>query len=367
MSKKIISLLLCLCMVLSSVIITGAADFDETEIKEESVPAAETPVPAEESPAPAEAQEELPAQAPEAAGQETGEQPAQESKIPAGLKEQLLEVCVDDSVVVQVGGYMPEGARLEVKPLSDEAMAYVRSLAAPAEGEGAFYFAYDIKLAVGEGEARTEFSPADLGVQVIFYFKEQGLCFGGDTAVYHVTASLNKLPAEQEKTEETEETGETAAEPEEADESEKIEEAAPCVRVDAVYNSGDYILFNAAELNVYAVTGTAAQRSEQPAAEETTEKKGLALSEGGVTVAGELPESAELNVTPMADPFASAQFSAPRKAAARAAVQSAGEETSEKQTYTYDVKLSLDGQEIQPDGTVRVSFKDVAVFENGYV
>lgn len=129
MSKKIISLLLCLCMVLSSVIITGAADFDETEIKEESVPAAETPAPAEESPA----------QAPEAAGQETGEQPAQESKIPAGLKEQLLEVCVDDRVVVQVGGYMPEGARLEVKPLSDEAMAYVRSLAAPAEGEGAFY------------------------------------------------------------------------------------------------------------------------------------------------------------------------------------------------------------------------------------
>ena len=141
MSKKIISLLLCLCMVVSSVIITGAADFDETEIKEESVPAAETPVPAEESPAPAEespapaeAQEELPEQAPEAAGQETGEQPAQESKIPAGLKEQLLEVCVDDRVVVQVGGYMPEGARLEVKPLSDEAMAYVRSLAAPAEG-----------------------------------------------------------------------------------------------------------------------------------------------------------------------------------------------------------------------------------------
>lgn len=139
MSKKIISLLLCLCMVLSSVIITGAADFDETEIKEESVPAAETtapaeesPAPAEDSPAPAEAQEELPAQAPEAAGQETGEQPAQESKIPAGLKEQLLEVCVDDSVVVQVGGYMPEGARLEVKPLSDEAMAYVRSLPAPA-------------------------------------------------------------------------------------------------------------------------------------------------------------------------------------------------------------------------------------------
>lgn len=75
MSKKIISLLLCLCMVVSSVIITGAADFDETEIKEESVPAAETPVPAEESPAPA-----------ESAGQETGEQPAQESKIPAGLK-----------------------------------------------------------------------------------------------------------------------------------------------------------------------------------------------------------------------------------------------------------------------------------------
>lgn len=354
MSKKIISLLLCLCMVLSSVIITGAADFDETEIKEESVPAAETPAPAEESPA----------QAPEAAGQETGEQPAQESKIPAGLKEQLLEVCVDDRVVVQVGGYMPEGARLEVKPLSDEAMAYVRSLAAPAEGEGAFYFAYDIKLVVGEGEARTEFSPADLGVQVIFYFKEQGLCFGGDTAVYHVTASLDRLPAEPEK---TEETGETAAEPEEADESEKIEEAAPCVRVDAVYNSGDYILFNAAELNVYAATGTAAQRSEQPAAEETTEKKELALSEGGVTVAGELPEGAELNVTPMADPFASAQSSAPRKAAARAAVQSAGEETSEKQTYTYDVKLSLDGQEIQPDGTVRVSFKDVAVFENGYV
>lgn len=364
MSKKIISLLLCLCMVLSSVIITGAADFDETEIKEESVPAAETPVPAEESPAPAETQEEPPAQAPEAAGQETGEQPAQESKIPAGLKEQLLEVCVDDRVVVQVGGYMPEGARLEVKPLSDEAMAYVRSLAAPAEGEGAFYFAYDIKLVVGEGEARTEFSPADLGVQVIFYFKEQGLCFGGDTAVYHVTASLDKLPVEPE---ETEETGETAAETEEADESEKIEEAAPCIRVDAVYNSGDYILFNAAELNVYAVTGTAAQRSEQPAAEETTEKKELALSEGGVTVAGELPEGAELNVTPMADPFASAQSSAPRKAAARAAVQSAGEETSEKQTYTYDVKLSLDGQEIQPDGTVRVSFKDVAVFENGYV
>lgn len=364
MSKKIISLLLCLCMVLSSVIITGAADFDETEIKEESVPAAETPAPAEESPAPAEAQEELPEQTPEAAGQGTGEQPAQESKIPAGLKEQLLEVCVDDRVVVQVGGYMPEGARLEVKPLSDEAMAYVRSLAAPAEGEGAFYFAYDIKLVVGEGEARTEFSPADLGVQVIFYFKEQGLCFGGDTAVYHVTASLDKLPAEPEKTEETEET---AAEPEEADESEKIEEAAPCVRVDAVYNSGDYILFNAAELNVYAVTGTAAQRSEQPAAEETAEKKELALSEGGVTVAGELPEGAELNVTPMADPFASAQSSAPRKAAARAAVQSAGEETSEKQTYTYDVKLSLDGQEIQPDGTVRVSFKDVAVFENGYV
>lgn len=115
MSKKIISLLLCLCMVVSSVIITGAADFDETEIKEESVPAAETPVPAEESPAPA---EESPAPA-ESAGQETGEQPAQESKIPAGLKEQLLEVCVDDSVVVQVGGYMPEGARLEVKPLSD--------------------------------------------------------------------------------------------------------------------------------------------------------------------------------------------------------------------------------------------------------
>ena len=364
MSKKIISLLLCLCMVLSSVIITGAADFDETEIKEESVPAAETPAPAEESPAPAEAQEELPEQTPEAAGQGTGEQPAQESKIPAGLKEQLLEVCVDDRVVVQVGGYMPEGARLEVKPLSDEAMAYVRSLAAPAEGEGAFYFAYDIKLVVGEGEARTEFSPADLGVQVIFYFKEQGLCFGGDTAVYHVTASLDKLPAEPEKTEETEET---AAEPEEADESEKIEEAAPCVRVDAVYNSGDYILFNAAELNVYAVTGTAAQRSEQPVAEETAEKKELALSEGGVTVAGELPEGAELNVTPMADPFASAQSSAPRKAAARAAVQSAGEETSEKQTYTYDVKLSLDGQEIQPDGTVRVSFKDVAVFENGYV
>lgn len=364
MSKKIISLLLCFCMVLSSVIITGAADFDETEIKEESVPAAETPVPAEESPAPAEAQEELPAQAPEAAGQETGEQPAQESKIPAGFKEQLLEVCVDDSVVVQVGGYMPEGARLEVKPLSDEAMAYVRSLAAPAEGEGAFYFAYDIKLIVGEGEARTEYSPADLGVQVIFYFKEQGLCFGGDTAVYHMTASLDKLPAEPE---ETEETGETTAETEEADESEKIEEAAPCVRVDAVYNSGDYILFNAAELNVYAVTGTAAQRSEQPAAEETTEKKELALSEGGVTVAGELPEGAELNVTPMADPFASAQSSVPRKAAARAAVQSAGEETSEKQTYTYDVKLSLDGQEIQPDGAVRVSFKDVAVFENGYV
>lgn len=364
MSKKIISLLLCFCMVLSSVIITGAADFDETEIKEESVPAAETPVPAEESPAPAEAQEELPVQAPEAAGQETGEQPAQESKIPAGFKEQLLEVCVDDRVVVQVGGYMPEGARLEVKPLSDEAMAYVRPLAAPAEGEGAFYFAYDIKLAVGEGEARTEYSPADLGVQVIFYFKEQGLCFGGDTAVYHVTASLDKLPVEPEETEETEET---AAEQEEADESEKIEEAAPCVRVDAVYNSGDYILFNAAELNVYAVTGTAAQRSEQPAAEETAEKKELALSEGGVTVAGELPEGAELNVTPMADPFASAQSSAPRKAAARAAVQSAGEETSEKQTYTYDVKLSLDGQEIQPDGTVRVSFKDVAVFENGYV
>ncbi len=371
MSKKIISLLLCLCMVLSSVIITGAADFDETEIKEESVPAAETPVPAEESPAPAEespapaeSQEEPPAQAPEAAGQETGEQPAQESKIPAGFKEQLLEVCVDDSVVVQVGGYMPEGARLEVKPLSDEAMAYVRSLAAPVEGEGAFYFAYDIKLVVGEGEARTEFSPADLGVQVIFYFKEQGLCFGGDTAVYHVTASLDKLPVEPE---ETEETGETAAETEEADESEKIEEAAPCVRVDAVYNSGDYILFNAAELNVYAITGTAAQRSEQPAAEETAEKKELALSEGGVTVAGELPEGAELNVTPMADPFASAQSSAPRKAAARVAVQSAGEETSEKQTYTYDVKLSLDGQEIQPDGTVRVSFKDVAVFENGYV
>lgn len=364
MSKKIISLLLCLCMVLSSAIITGAADFDETEIKEESVPAAETPVPAEESSAPAEAQEELPAQAPEAAGQETGEQPAQESKIPAGFKEQLLEVCVDDSVVVQVGGYMPEGARLEVKPLSDEAMAYVRSLAAPAEGEGAFYFAYDIKLVVGEGEARTEYSPADLGVQVIFYFKEQGLCFGGDTAVYHVTASLDKFPVEPE---ETEETGETAAETEEADESEKIEEAAPCVRVDAVYNSGDYILFNAAELNVYAVTGTAAQRSEQPVAEETTEKKELALSEGGVTVAGELPEGAELNVTPMADPFASAQSSAPRKAAARVAVQSAGEETSEKQTYTYDVKLSLDGQEIQPDGTVRVSFKDVAVFENGYV
>lgn len=123
MSKKIISLLLCLCMVLSSVIITGAADFDETEIKEESVPAAETPAPAEEAPAPAEAQEELPAQAPEAAGQETGEQPAQESKIPAGFKEQLLEVCVDDRVVVQVGGYMPKGARLEVEPLSDEAMA----------------------------------------------------------------------------------------------------------------------------------------------------------------------------------------------------------------------------------------------------
>ena len=132
MSKKIISLLLCLCMVVSSVIITGAADFDETGIKEESVPAAETPAPAEESPAPAEAQEELPAQTPEAAGQETGEQPAQESKIPAGFKEQLLEVCVDDSVVVQVGGYMPEGARLEVKPLSDEAMAYVRSLPTPA-------------------------------------------------------------------------------------------------------------------------------------------------------------------------------------------------------------------------------------------
>lgn len=130
---------------------------------------------------------------------------------------------------------------------------------------------------------------------------------------------------------------------------------------------------------------------EVPASESAVEETAPAapaereLSTESVIVKGVLPAGAQLVTTPMSDPFASSapvkkkMLFAPKAHSAndgQGVEDPAGTEVQmdavaawapEQRVYTYDVKLSLDGANIQPSGSVRLSFKDVELFEDGYV
>ncbi len=91
-----------------------------------------------------------------------------------------------------------------------------------------------------------------------------------------------------------------------------------------------------------------------------------------VKVRGQLPKGAVLSVEEITEPQEEPAKPAPKKSAPG---KDAGTKTeTEKKAEiasdtvkTYDIKLILNGDEIQPNGTVRVTFTDVPVYEEGYI
>ena len=393
MKKRLLSLLLCVCMVLSCLTLVGAGN---EEVVEDVIPEGEETVVKEEIPETVAAEPALEAVTPEGSeepavsGKSEDAKPA-EPVIPEGYKKQLIGAVTPEGISIQVDGVMPCGAALKVSALTPEVLAYVRGLVgANAYGENSFFFAYDVKIVVGEGEEQVEYEPKDFGAQVFFAFAEEGVCFAADAAVYHVTGTLEELEARfaapvvgdgvldvpeeapvvgdgvLDVPEEAPVVGDGVLDvPEEAPAEEEKPAPAPYAAVKGfgIDPLGAYVMFDTNVLNIFAATGTKVL----PAPEQTV------LSNGSVSVKGDLPEGAALAVTSIADPFA-APAPAPKKmmkaakAPAAASVQSveepaaapAAETPAEDETVTrwYDIKLVKDGAAVQPDGTVAVTFSD---------
>lgn len=115
---------------------------------------------------------------------------------------------------------------------------------------------------------------------------------------------------------------------------------------------------------------------------EEKESEETVLSEGGITVTGDLPLNTVLNVENKEDPFddtaAKEENSKSKKLkAAKDLTVSEQSETAEnsdndldnekRSAFTYDITLVAEGEAVQLKGTVKLSFDDVPYYDGGYI